>query len=251
MDINCYTILHYGSHYVGYSLQSIYKVVDDIRVFYTPTPTHGSVSGSVKLPDSESLDNLKRVIAQSNTPIKFYKMATHSGAIHEGLQRDAALKSCSDADVTMVSDYDEIWPTDQLEAAIEYIKNNRGPRNWLVNMKHFWRSFDWVCHDNNWPVRFIDHDQQNGVGYIPKEILQPLHFGYAIPSELLLYKISIHGHRSEFRDHWYTDKWLAWPPPSDTHPTNSKDFWIPEPFDKTTLPDEMHSHPFFSLERID
>jgi hypothetical protein len=120
----------------------------------------------------------------------------------------------------------------------------------LINFVHFWRSFDYICRDNNWPVRIIDLRHNDGVGYIPKELGDIYHFGYATTDEIMQYKWQIHGHKNELRPDWW-QKWDAGINATDCHPTNADNWWMPELFYKQTLPELMRSHPFYDLGQIE
>lgn len=249
MNIHSLTILHYGKDYLPYAIKSIYDQVDYCHVFFTPTPSHGH---STNIPPIETRDQLITA-AHSYDPhgkVKWYDML---GVTHEGPQRDLALQTvqAAGADLVLVLDYDEIWPDGLAAEFLGLVGHSNSARNWLANMIHFWRSFDWACRDQGWPVRIIDLRQAGGTAYLPAESGKILHFGYAITDKVMRYKWRIHGHKSELRPDWFEGKWDRWPPSLDCHPTNDKDFWMPEPFDKAQLPSFMRSHPFYNLERIE
>jgi len=46
------------------------------------------------------------------------------------------------------------------------------------------------------------------------------------------------------------DKWSAWPPPKDCHPT-CLDTWYPTPFHRDRLPKIMRTHSFYGIGMID
>lgn len=251
--VSSYTIAHYGRDFIGYSLKSVHELVDRLYVFYTPHPSHGH---RVDVLPIESRDDIMRAIVDANLPTSVSWAETDIW--HEGQQRDYALSvSSQDSSLVLVVDYDEIWPYTTLKNVLDYVWQANAARNWLLNFAgHFWRSFNWVCHDNNWPVRVIDTRHSEGVGYIPTELGPVWHFGYAISDATLRYKLSIHGHKNELRPNWYEDKWQAWPPVDDCHPTNGRNdegigWWNPKPFDKRELPYVLHSHPWFNVDKIE
>lgn len=250
---NSLTVLHYGKSYLSHSLRSIAPVVDRSFVFYTPHPSHGHASN---LPPIESRDELMSSIP-ANEWDKLTWVDTND-FWQEGRQRDFALRVASEsADLVLTVDYDEIWPVDTLTNVLDYIWQANSARQWLLNFSgHFWRSFNWICKDEGWPVRVIDTRHSSGLAYIPKELGNVWHFGYAISSDVLRYKLSCHGHKDELRPNWFEDKWQAWPPVEDCHPTNGRKengegWWNPEPFDKYQLPQVLHSHPYFSMDKIE
>jgi hypothetical protein len=249
LKTHAYQILHYGVDYVSYALQSVYNQVEQIHVLYTPHPTHGY---KTEQPPIESREAIMAAVATYDPEhkIKWYDI---ENVWHEGQHRDLAVEICrkAGADVVLVVDCDEIWQEATLKAALELVANGN-KRNWLINFTHFWHSFDWVCRDEGWPVRFMDLRQDGKeIGYIPKEFGEIYHFGYAVRDSVMAYKWLIHGHKAELRPDWFVDKWSVWPPPADCHPTNDKGFWSPMPFDKSRLPEIMKSHPFYNLRKIE
>lgn len=250
MRVASYTICHYGVAYLQYALQSSQSLVDNQFIIYTQHPSHGH---QTHYPCPESREDLMSSIAHLEKTRwvdvdKFY---------HEGPQRDFSLSlAIQEGDLVLVQDYDEVWPYKTLVNVIDHVWKSNSARNWLINFTHFWRSFDWVCRDDGWPVRIIDSRHNSGLAYVPKELGEIYHFGYAVTNDIMHYKLSCHGHKDELRPNWFEEKWLAWPPPEDCHPTNGRKqdgsgWWDPQPFDKHSLPDLMLSHPYFGLERIE
>jgi hypothetical protein len=254
MKVHSLTILHYGKDYLSYALRSIYHNVDKLHIFYTPTPSHGH---SVNTPPIETKEELiKAAYAYDpDNKIVWYDIV---GVTHEGMQRDIALKTieAAGAELVVVVDYDEVWGYGTLDELLCQVYDHGKARNNLVNMTHLWRSFNWCCKDEGWPVRIIDLRQDNNdTFYIPKEY-DVYHFGYAITNHVMQYKWKIHGHKNELRPDWFNDKWSRWPPPDNCHPTNGrnengKPFWTPRLFDKLKLPVFMAEHPFFGLDKIE
>ena len=175
----------------------------------------------------------------------------------EGQQRDYALRVASEgADLVLVQDYDEIYSEVVLERVLDHVWKQDAARRWLINFSHLWKSFSYLCRDNNWPVRIIDTRHDDGLGYVPKECGDIHHFGYAITDRVMAYKLAIHGHKDELRLNWFGEKWQAWPPVEDCHPTNGKNdegigWWNPEPYDKRLLPYVLRDHPWYNVERIE
>ncbi len=251
-NVYSYTIAHYGADYIGYSLKSIQQLVDRLYVFYTPHPSHGH---RTNIEPIETREDIWKAIADIGAS-KLYWYETDIW--NEGQQRDYAVQTLThdDADLILVVDVDEIWHPHVLDKALNHVWQMNGARNWLINFRHAWRSFNFMCDDQNWPVRIIDTRHSGGTGYVPKELGDIYHMGYAIRDEVLRYKLSIHGHKDELRPNWYEEKWQAWPPVDDCHPTNGKNdegigWWNPQPFDKRELPYVLHSHPFWDKERIE
>lgn len=250
IKVNSYSVLHYGKDYLPYALRAISPLINQSFILYTPHPSHGH---QANIPSIETRDELMSSISEWD---KLTWIDTDN-FWYEGQQRDYALKVASeDADICLVVDYDEIWDYRVLEQAINYVWKENRARTWLINFSHLWRSFNYVINDDAWPVRIFDLRHSSGLAYLPKELGPIWHFGYAIKTETLKYKLSIHGHKDELRPEWFSQKWLAWPPVDDCHPTNGRKengegWWNPQPFDKWQLPEVLRGHPFWDLERID
>lgn len=248
MRVHSYTIVHYGRDYLSYALRSVYHSVDQLHVIYTPHPSHGH-NVDVVCPDSRE-DLLQAAFSYDpDNKIAWYDI---DHVWHEGPQRDLAVRICQQdgAELVLVVDCDEVWHKEILDKAIALAWEKNTSRNWLINFVHFWRSFDYVCKDNNWPVRIIDLRQVEGTGYVPREFGDIYHFGYAVRDEIMRYKWRIHGHKNEMRPDWW-HKWEQWPPAMDCHPTNDNNWWMPELFYKQTLPEFMREHQFYNLGRIE
>lgn len=55
MNIQSYTVLHYGADYLPYALRSVYDQVDQLHIIYTPQPSHGYQTDT---PPPETRDEL-------------------------------------------------------------------------------------------------------------------------------------------------------------------------------------------------
>lgn len=250
MNIHSYTICHYGKDYLPYALRSVYNCVDRLGVFYTPHPSHGHRTDQQP---PETREVIYEAVYTYDPDSKIYVFDTDIW--DEGQQRNTALSVCQNmgAEMVLVVDCDEIWAEDTLRRVLQHCQEHPA-RNHLVNMVHFWRSFNWACRDNNWPVRIIDltrPQDNNDVDYVPRELGDIYHFGYAVTNEIMAYKWLVHGHKDEARPNWFAEKWNVWPPAMDCHPTNDNNWWMPEPFDREQLPELMRKHPFYNLERIE
>jgi hypothetical protein len=254
MKIHSLTILHYGKDYLTHALRSVYHQVDYLHVFYTPTPSHGHETSAIPIETKKELVQA----AYAYDPEEKIRWHDMFGVTQEGPQRDLALKTvaAAGAELVLVVDYDEIWPVDTLKRALVHAKiNPHKAYQFLVNMTHLWRSFNWCCKDNGWPVRLFDMRYPGREEYL-SDIGPVYHFGYAVTDKVMQYKWKIHGHKNELRPGWLTDIWPHWPPPDNCHPTNGRNergepFWTPEPFDKMRLPDFMMDHPFWGLEKVE
>lgn len=248
-----YTICHYGRDYLSYSLRSVSPLVEKSYIFYTSHPSHGHATDIVP---PESREEIMASIPEPEWG-KLIWVDTE-GFWTEGPQRDYAVKTLINegAEIIINLDYDEVHSTEVLDKMLKEVWDRNIARNHLVNMLHFWRSFNWVCTDDGWPVRIIDTRRTGGVNYLSTELGRVNHMGYAITDKILRYKLSCHGHKDELRENWYKECWEPWPPPENVHPTNGRKsngegWWNPKPYDKNLLPVVLHSHPYFNLERIE
>lgn len=246
--VNAYYAIHYGVDYLEYSIRSIYNAVDWIGIFYARLPSHGYRDPTLKNPDSE--DEVRAVIRRAGDPQS--KVVWLPGQwFSEGQHRDHAFMVTKSwgADLVLVVDSDEVWdpavlPEVLVEAARMDAEHIRLP------FIHFWRSFSWVCRDEMMPIR-IQKAVRGQDGYL-RPPTPVYHFGYAQRPDIVKYKAAIHGHRGEWRNGWFGEKFLAWSPAAqvgDVHPT-CEDIWYPERFDKEQLPDLMRDHPYWNEELI-
>lgn len=245
MKIVSLTVLHYGREWLEWALRSVYQVMDEMHIFYTPHPSHGH-STKARCPDSrEELYGIGEM---------FPNVAWHDteGLYYEGQHRDYARHVCIDAgaDVILVLDADEVWDIDDLERAIVL-----QPGLWKSRVKgHLWKGVNWVCRDACMPDRVIVPGS-NEPRYL--DSLGFWHFGYAISMISMIYKLRIHGHHNELKPRWYPEVYRDWKSPADTpecgvHPTcgcddrTGKPFWAPEPFDRYEIEHLVGDHPIFN-----
>lgn len=241
------TICLYGADHLPYALRAVEPLVDKVFVFYTSQPSHGT---STNIPCPDSRDDIMRAIDS----VKSTKIVVIEGIYsNESEHRAEIFKYVSDDDLIVVCDADEVWNQDKLEKGIKAAYDHNCER-YKVRMTHLWRSFSWTCTDPMTQDRLIRRAGA-GILYSPFSSLpdEPdiWHLGYARAEKDIAYKIGIHGHRAEWRDEWLNEKFLNWSPGViDVHPTCKEDFWIPQPFDKTKLPIDLYSHPYYNLEII-
>ncbi len=245
--IIAYTALHYGSPYLEYAIRSVIDSVDRYFVLYAAQGSHGS-RGELPLPPTESRQNLQWIAAQAaGDKLEWID----GGWTQEGQQRDAIHTICPDADAVLVLDYDEIWADGLAAQAIAMVRESNAQK-YRIPMVHFWRSFRRaVLHDPAYPIKIIkQRGDVFGEDYLNTKS-SIAHMGYAISTELLKYKLSIHGHKGELRqDDWLQNKWLA-NAQEDCHVVGSE-YWnteVVEPLDY--LPHWMAQHPYYGLDVIE
>lgn len=242
MKVLAYTPCHYGVEYLSYSMQSIKDHVDHILVIYSSRPTYSHMTN---LPNPDSKEDIQKICDMHGAEL-WDVTAENIG--QENIHRDRAFYYAvnNQYDIVVAVDYDEIWK--DLDVAIEvcakgsaYQYGIRG-ECWF----HFWKGFDEVNKDGFSPIRLfnLNNPKSNGEELIVAGTVY--HFGYAISRTLMEYKISVHGHKTEFGN-WVDAKWKRYEKGQTKflHPATEA-YWIEtEPFDKTTLPDFMKSHPFY------
>lgn len=242
MRVESYTIAHYGKSYIGYALRSVYDQVDALHVCYTPHPSHGHVTDATP-PDSR--DEMFEAATSVGPKVRWHETDLFW---QEGPHRDYALSLCR-GDLALVVDCDEVWHPLTLEAALRMAWDGGPKWKWRVNFLTPWRSFNWICRDDMWPDRIHDLRRGSDIGYVPTHLGPIWHFGYAVRDEVLRYKMACHGHKDEWRDGWFEEKWSPWPPVKDVHPT-CEGFWNPEPMNREALPEVMSTHPWWDVEPI-
>lgn len=243
--IAAYTALHYGSPYLAYAIRSVIADVDKYFVLYSAHGSHGA-RGNGGLPESESREALQLIAYQEAGD----KLVWIDGTWHnEGQQRDSIYALATGAEIILVVDYDEVWQTGAAADAIARVRR-LAAQKFRVPMIHYWRSFYWgFTRDPAWPVRVIC---PKGFDETYLDIAPINHLGYAIPTWLLKYKMSIHGHRGQWRRdcNWMIERWEA-NARFDCHPVGS-DFWNAEPIlPDQTMPAFMKDHPYYELEVIE
>lgn len=239
-----YYALHYGADYLAWSIRSIYPFVDQIHILYTDKPSHGQTSPLI-CPDTKEM--LEAEAVRFGDPQN--KIRWSAGSWHkEGDHRDTiySIAQREDADAILVVDADEIWRPEILQSALKHGEES-GVRTHCIRMLTFWRSFDWVCHDEMMPVRLIYPKRPSGVSYLEGRVL---HFGYARKIADVEYKITCHGHKNEWRNEWI-DRYRNWPQGGneDLHPT-CKDTWTAIPYDRTLIAPQMSDHPYWDVSII-
>jgi hypothetical protein len=236
-------------------MRSVCKLVDEIRIFYTPTPSHGHGLAGVSNPETrnELLNITQEFKLRENYPNVFWHDAKPNSLAHEGIHREWAVETCKQAgaELVLVVDADEIWDTVHLSNAIA-TAITYPQRSFRVYMMHFWRSLWWVCNDGAAPTRLIKPNTppEMGEGYIHEG--KVYHMGYAQSPEIIKYKQSIHGHKNEWRKDWFETVFLPWRPGdlADVHPT-SIDYWHPEPYGDFRIPHLFSGHLYLHCDIIE
>lgn len=231
-------MLHYGSDYFKWAIKPLLNVCDKVIVLYSDMPTHNQGTGMM-CPDT-------RAKLYFQHP-KLQWLDIH-GAGRECDHMASVFNFTSGYDVLVRVDADEIWPESELKDAINQAFDGNSYTYGIDGFVHFWRSFNNIAfRDYFRPIRLWNLNAGNvNEGVVYSTIY---HFGYAINEEMMRYKMSIHGHKSEIRPEWF-EIWRTWKGENIGlfHPT-SFDIWKEiVPFDKEDLP--LKDHPYFNLSQI-
>ena len=239
--------LHYGKDYFSAAIESIIDHVDEIAVFYSATPSHGTAT---RLLCPDSMDELREIATSHGCTwieIAGVRAENHHRVQYEnyGLQKGY--------NQILVIDSDEVHISEQVPELLAEARKHNVKRigvagsQWLTP----YRSFNEHVTDGFAPIRVLNLNKPDGEAIVNKGFIY--HMGYAINDKLMEYKISCHGHRADFEKNrsWYQDKWLNYKTGTKyLHPATEA-YWIEaKPFDKTTLPEVLKNHKYYNLERI-
>lgn len=243
------TPCHYGASYLGYALRSVEDIADESLIMYSPHPSHGTRHTDIPCPDSRE-DLLASVfdsgLLADPDKVRWYD---HEGWNNEGDQFNAGW-AYTDADIIVKLDADELYPPGLLQKAIEHgLRANCYETR--LPLVHLWRSFyKGFTKDPAAPGRIYIRSlpKQETTYWPPNDLDRIWHGGYAQSLDVVQYKISIHGHRSEFRDPNWFENVYAVNRQFDCHPIGS-DEWMS--VESITPPDFMLDHPYAQLELIE
>lgn len=234
MKLIGYIALHYGCEYLRESIMSYNDLVDKIIILYAEKPSYGQ-DGGMQCPESEQ--QLKDLVFSATNKAEWVKVNPR----HEGEHRGEIWKYSDGYDLIVTADSDEVFKPDELEQAVRFCIDNDYQRYGVDGFINFFRDFNHVCLDGFRPIRF----------YKPKATKQETvvkctvyHFGYAQRLEMLEYKFSVHGHKTELRPNWINEVYKT-DRDSDLHPVSIA-LWNSIPFDKNTLPEFLKAHPNFN-----
>jgi len=242
-------ILHYGKEYLQAAIGSIYPVVDEIIVLYTPTPSHGNRT------DLRCPDHFEELYYEAMINHGAKVLFEHQSFENEGAQRDYGRNLCihRGADIIVVADADEVSDTEILGGLIKDAYDNPVAKL-KVWMRHFYRSFGWCCLDNDRQERIYNVHAPVKSERVA-DVAEPFvyHMGYAQSVKITQYKIDIHGHKPEWRTdiNWFEDKFLNYVPgeTKDVHPV-VPGMWNPKTFDRSKMPQLLLDHPYYKLPII-
>jgi len=246
--IIAYYPIHYGSDYLGWSIKSIYDAVDKIYILYTSSPSQG-FSTTMYNPDTkEKLLDSANMFGDPKGKIKWIEGQWPNEGVHRAAIRSAS--SQDSPDMILAVDSDEIWSLDVLESSIREASKAK-INTCTIRMLTLWRSFSWSCTDEMQPIRITLPKMPQGTYRLQVDPEgRVFHFGYARDLKSIKYKLTVQGHRAEWRPEWYP-RYESWPLSgnNDFHPV-VENVWNVTPFDKSRLPFFMKEHPYYNLEII-
>lgn len=231
------TPLLYGRDFLASAIRSVIDAVDVYQVIYSPEGSHGHRADAPCPESEEELFNIANEAAKGK--LKWYR----GHFAHEGIQRDMIFQLAPDADVILAVDSDEVY-ADGLAADAIAFAQIAGVRNIRLPFLHLWRSFHrGFAHDPAYPIRVICPKIATGETTMPTD-KRVWHFGYAQRSEIVAYKVQVHGHRGEWRKDvdWLNNVFFA-NRQYDCHPVGS-DAWNCEDIDQSQLPSVLLNHPY-------
>ena len=261
MKVLGYVMLHYGLEYLEYALIPLCEVCDKVIILYSLNPSHNGKDQQVNMETRREL----MIIAAKFEKVEWVDVYN---CYDEGTHRNEIFKHSQKYDVLVNADYDEVWDVDDLGRAVVECYNSPYRNHGIDGFIHFWKSFRYVAanykilqDDGRYlegkesdlfrPHRLIHLREKNTVRQ-PDIKAKIYHFGYAIQRRKMTYKLSIHGHRSEWDKTWF-ETWRSWQPSRKKgkfHPV-SKEVWLNiKQFDHTKLPKIMKSHPYYNLNMI-
>lgn len=243
-------MLHYGADYMPYALHSLNAVCDKIIILYSLAPTHNALSGEM-LPIEEARHNLKAA-AEKYDKVSWVDVYARSEGEHRGKIWDYT----NGFDVLVNADADEVWNIDDLRKAVAEVYRSPYRVHGIAGFIHFWRSFRHVVAGCEIEGRIVDeadffrpirlwHLREKNTDRQPDINARIYHFGYAIRRRIMIYKRSVHGHRSEWREEW-DNIWHNWTPDyteGNFHPTSYQIWRKIVPFDTDELPEFIRNHP--------
>jgi len=239
-----YMILHSGAHYLRAAIESMKTQVDQILILYSEHPSQG-YGTDLECPDNRDL--LRNIVE----PYRKKIIWVDGNWGNEGDHTNAVYMFADKFEWLIRFDADEVFPDGMVDEMIKQAEKTQS-RNFQFPFMHFWRSFNEVCRDAQFPYRMI-HNTNNVDG---DSILDSCdgkyvvhHMGYAIPNKYMIYKWEITGHKSELKPEWFSDIWYGGGQ-EDLHPV-SRGLWPKsEKFDKNLMPKSLKEHPYFHLKRI-
>lgn len=237
-----YIPLFYGKEYLSACIKSMEPFVERILIFYVDKPSQGHGT-DLECPETEQ--ELKEIAEAASPKVEWYKDFFGN----EGEHRANIYKYSKGYDLVLTLDGDEVIDPNDAQNALDSAYASANRYHGIAGFINFWRSFSWVCTDGFTPVRIINLNNEEGEGVVPCKIY---HFSCAQSEAIVRYKWAISGHKDELIPGWIDEVFYKWTPGcfmNDLHPV-AHDIWNATPFDKSTLPDVLKTHPNYLKEII-
>jgi hypothetical protein len=238
-----YCPCHYGKPFLKEAIQSVEPFVERIIILYSAEPSYG-FGTHTHCPDSEQ--ELHDIAVNASPKVEWYKIAVGT----EGDHRAYIYNFTDGYDGILAFDADEVFDQNDLPNAIDLAMKSDKRYIGFAGFINFWKSFNWACYDGFTPIRFINLHNPAGEGVVPCKVY---HFSTAQDSELIKYKLLVHGHKDEIRTNWFSDIYMKWEPGMEIENgvhLVAFGIWVPIFFDKITLPESLKQHPYYNLDVI-
>lgn len=247
-SVVAYMALHYGREFMSWAIHSIIDHVDALYVLYAPQGSHLTRT-TERCPETRG--ELYALAARAAGD----KLRWVDGDWTQEHEQRNTINTLTDAPVIVTLDADEIYAPGLLPQILQdYREGKFTARRLRLPMWHYYRSLKKVIkHDPAYPERVLFRDLPEGkeTYSIPPgrgEDFRIHHMGYALSSNIVRYKWTIHGHLNELRKDcdWFNDVFMA-NRQYDCHPCGQKE-WITE--DCEVLP-FLAGHPYAGLDLIE
>jgi hypothetical protein len=236
--------IHYAGSYLREALESVVDKVDKMVIAYSQQPSQGHGTW-MTCPDSEGY--IYSICQDVLGDKMIWDRAKRYGAENE--HRAVKYKYSEGFDLVLTVDSDEVYKTDELDASFEYAYWGIDRYYGIDGYVNFWRSFNHICKDGYRPIR-IENLHRKGITQDLGLKQTIYHFSSCQPANIMEYKLSCFGHKNEIRPDWLAMH-LNWQPGQKWLHSVSLQIWEDaEPYDKTTLPENLKKHPFYNLDRV-
>lgn len=240
MKVLGFMTIHYAGAFLREALESVVDHVDMMVIAYSRQPSQGHGS-NVSCPDSEGyIFNICEDVLKD----KFiWHPADRYGAEHE--HRAVRYQYADGYDICLTVDSDEVFDQTDLPKALHYAYTNPSQLYGIDGYINFWKSFNHACYDGYRPIRIENLHHKNGVQDLGCKC-RIYHFSVCQPKAIMDYKFSVFGHAHEVRKGWLQNTYYNWTSETRWLHCVSEQIWEKaEPFDKTTLPESLHRHPYY------
>lgn len=238
--------IHYGGDYLKEALGSVINHVDKMVVAYSKYGSQGHHT-DLTCPDTE--EQIYAICQDVLGDKLIWDRKDRYGSETE--HRSVKYKYSDGYDLVLTVDSDEVYKSNELDAAFDYAFNNKERFYGIDGFINFWRSFNFACYDGFRPIRLENLHRDNAKQNL--NLKQTIyHFSTCQPEPIMRYKYLVFGHANEIKKNWLNDVYYGWTPNnqiSDLHCV-SYNLWNAVPFDKNTLPESLKIHKNFNKELV-